>query len=414
MNLPWQTVEPLPPTLFAQIRHRTIFECCKWDPQVEDVSTLCPFPLILNHADWQEISLLAEELASETMAIEAELVAKPSLHKQLSFPRSIRKIFEQVSESKPSAGSARIMRFDFHFTTHGWKISEANTDVPGGFVEASGFTSLISEQYPGTSFSSPADMLADAMAETAREHRIVALVHATAFTDDRQVMVFLAKKLEHRGIQAVLVAPDHLRWANGKASVASDWFNGPVDFVFRFFPAEWLPNLPRRCDWFHFFHGSETPLCNPATALLTQSKRLPIVWNQLATKAPAWRRLLPETAALSQVDWSNERDWVLKPALGRVGESIGLYGATDEKEWKSIRKAARRDPDEWIAQRRFEPVPLFLNNEKTFPCIGVYTIDGRAAGAYGRISSNGLINHRAQDIAVLVANPSKQQQQLVA
>lgn len=410
MKLPWQSVEPVPEKQFAEIRHRTIFECCKWDPQVEDVSTLCPFPLVLHGGAWRELATLSERLAAETMALETELREKPSLHKELSLPRSIRKVLEQGSGSAPSARAATIMRFDFHFTNEGWKISEANTDVPGGFVEASGFTSLMAEQYPGTWFISPADILADAIMKISREHQVVALVHATAFTDDRQVMVFLEKKLRKRGIQALLVAPDHLRWKEGKAFVESDWFKGPVDLVFRFFPAEWLPNLPRDCEWPRFFFGSETPLCNPATALLTQSKRVPVIWNQLATVLPTWRDLLPETAALSQVEWTKEQEWVIKPALGRVGDSIGLFGATEEKEWKAIRKAARQHPEDWIAQRRFEPVPFVVNDRRTFPCIGVYTVDGVAAGAYGRISTNGLINHRAQDIAVLISDSAKQQQ----
>jgi hypothetical protein len=37
-----------------------------------------------------------------------------------------------------------------------------------------------------------------------------------------------------------------------------------------------------------------------------------------------------------------------------------------------------------------------------FVTIGVYTVDGRAAGAYARICDKALINHEAQDIAVLI------------
>jgi len=52
-------------------------------------------------------------------------------------------------------------------------------------------------------------------------------------------------------------------------------------------------------------------------------------------------------------------------------------------------------------------VPFRFNNKDYFPCIGVYTVDGHVAGAYGRLGSQPLINGKAQDIAVLVHADSK-------
>jgi hypothetical protein len=232
----------------------------------------------------------------------------------------------------------------------------------------------------------------------------VALVHATAYSDDRQVMVFLAREIEARGRRAVLAAPDHLRWRDGRATVATGWFEGETGAIVRFFPAEWLPNLPRSCGWKHFFRGARTPVCNPASALLTQSKRFPLAWDRLETPLPTWRRLLPETRDPREADWRRDGGWVLKPALGRVGDGIGLAGATPEAEWRTIRKDASRYPRWWAAQRRFEAVPFQpAGAEPCFPCVGVYTVDGRAAGAYGRAARRPLINHLAQDVAVLLA-----------
>jgi hypothetical protein len=39
------------------------------------------------------------------------------------------------------------MRFDFHFSEEGWRISEVNCDVPGGLNEASGFPAIIESYY---------------------------------------------------------------------------------------------------------------------------------------------------------------------------------------------------------------------------------------------------------------------------
>jgi glutathionylspermidine synthase len=215
-------------------------------------------------------------------------------------------------------------------------------------------------------------------------------------------MVYLARELEARGLRAVLAAPDHLRWRDGRAWIESELFQGELDALIRFFPAEWLPNLPRSCGWKHFFRGGRTPVSNPAAALLPQSKRFPLVWDRLATPLPAWRRLLPETRDPQDVPWKQDGGWVLKPSLGRVGDGIGLAGVTPEKEWKQIRRELRFGGRWWAAQRRFEAVPMKVDGESYYPCVGVYTIDGRAAGGYGRVARRPIVNHLAQDVAVLV------------
>jgi len=261
---------------------------------------------------------------------------------------------------------------------------------------------LVAEHIPeGAPAADPVKQLVQSICERIPSGGTVALVHATAYVDDRQVMAFLARHLEQRGFKAILAAPDRLRWENGRATIRSDWFNGPADFVFRFFPAEWLPNLPRGSGWPNYFGGSSTPLCNPAAALLTQSKRLPLVWPELDVPLQAWRQLLPETRDPRDTTF-RDRSWVLKPALGRVGELVGLAGVTPEREWKFIRRGARWWSRHWVAQRRFRPTPLRVDGQCWFVCLGVFTINGKSAGIYGRAAPQPLINHTARDLAVLV------------
>lgn len=412
---PWRPAEPLAPEAFTRLRRRAIFECCKWDPQVEDVSTVAPFPLALTREAWNEIAALAERLAAETLAAEEELLRRPELHRELGLPWAVRRALAGARSRGATAGVARVLRFDFHWTTEGWRISEANTDVPGGFNEASGFARLMAPHVPGCApAGDPAGALAAAVAEATPPAAAVALVHATAYTDDRQVMVYLARELEARGRAARLAAPDHLRWRDGRAVFADSGME--VGAVVRFFPAEWLPNLPRACGWKHFFRGGRTPVSNPAAALLPQSKRFPRVWNRLQTPLDSWRSVLPETRDPREAPWLRgsqlEDGWVLKPALGRVGDGIGLRGVTSEKDWKAIRRAVRRWPRAWAAQRRFETVPLRIAGESFYPCVGVYTVAGRAAGAYGRVSRTPIVNHLAQDAAVLVERESTEREEV--
>jgi glutathionylspermidine synthase len=148
------------------------------------------------------------------------------------------------------------------------------------------------------------------------------------------------------------------------------------------------------------------PLSNPATALLTQSKRFPLVWSRLETPLPAWESLLPETVDPQHVNSKRHEEWVFKPALGRVGEDVALSGVTRADEWSQICAAVRRRPAAWAAQRRFEAVPLDSPRGRVYPQFGVFTLDSRAAGIYGRLAARPLIDCRSQDVAVLGANDS--------
>lgn len=421
----------LPAAAFAEIRRRTMFDFCKWDPQTEDVSVLAPYALVLDDDEWQFISTAATALDAELIAAERELVARPRLIRKLGLPRAITRWFD--GRRPPAISGPRVNRFDFHWTTDGWRISEVNCDVPGGFIEGGGFTTLVAGAFSELQTTGdPADryiaaiadflllpsFLEEGQGEVLREAncdaeepsltppenrgRTVALVHATAYVDDRQVMIYLARKLESRGLRCQLTSPAHIVWRDGRASVRDGQELVAVDLIVRFFPAEWLPSLPRRLHWQHFFVDSQTPQSNPGVALLSQSKRLPLVWDELTTTLPRWRALLPETRDPRHVPWRKDDGWVLKTALGRVGDGVGLRGVTAAKDWNSIARAARWWPGEFVAQRRFAAIAVATPDGPRYPALGVFTVDGQASGIYARVARQPLVDHAAQDIAVLL------------
>jgi hypothetical protein len=197
----------------------------------------------------------------------------------------------------------------------------------------------------------------------------------------------------------VEVAPSHLRWAGSRVILATSWLRGEVDAVLRFFPAEWLASLPRRSAR-PYFGPSPIPQTNPASAVLIQTKRLPLVWEDLRCDLPTWRRFLPPT--VDPRDARVDDDWVLKPALGRVGEGVGIRGVTDPRLLGKIRRASRLFPSRWVAQRRFAALPWLTEAGLFHPCLGVFVVDGRAAGVYGRMAARPLVDGLATDIAVLV------------
>jgi glutathionylspermidine synthase len=395
----------LEPERWLPLRSRAMFDFCKWDVQSEDRSVLSPFPLLIQHSTATLLDKLAEALTRKAIAAEEEILENPHLIGRLGLPRKLEATLRTSSHPDSGMRELRVMRFDFHPTPEGWRISEVNADVPGGFIEASGWNSLFAGSLAGaTAPPCTSELYAQQILEAVGEDGLVALVHATAYSDDRQVMQHLARCFSARGLRACLLSPSHLRWTDGRAEIRTSFAFGWPDAIVRFFPAEWLPNLAREDSWMGYFRRTHIAVSNPGTAILLQSKRFPLIWDKLRADLSTWRRLLPQTLDLRDVKFHLDDEWVLKPALGRVGEGIGIQGVTPESELQKIIERARENPRQWLAQKRFETLPVRTHEGEKYPCIGVFTIGGKAAGYYGRIADMPLINGTAQDAAVLITS----------
>ena len=424
---------------YPDYRYDVIFQAYKWDPQVSDVNTISPHAVLLDAMTAKKLEQWAELLYEETVRMEEALLRNLSLATQLGLPTRILKALARM-RGYDRARHVRLMRFDFHPTIGGgWAVSEVNSDVPGGLAEASilpgiakrylsdmtrtvgnrGKDGHMDPPLQGTDSQSgdycqlstvncqlntdTTGILLEAFLSKLKPGGRVAFVHATSYADDRQVMQCLNDRFRGGGLDTLFAAPDHIAWRDGRAISLLDGCEGELDGIARFFPLEWLLNLPRRTKWEGFFEN-HTLACNHPVAILTQSKRLPLVWDKLGIDAPTWKSLLPETADPKNAVLPSH-DWLLKPALGRVGEDIAFSGITPEKERRSIEKAARKQPKDWIIQRKFESRPLVTpDGQPRHLCVGVFAIDGKAAGFYGRASKLALIDARAEDIPILVVS----------
>ena len=399
----WRAGAALADDAFARIRRRALLEFCKWDAQIGDVCTLANFPLIISAATWHELATLAEALTVEALAAETEMLDRPELLTRIGLPRKILKAFADYSRLGPTATAARTMRFDFHLTTDGWQISEVNSDVPGGFAEASSFTRMMATHYPHLAMASdPISAWCQSLDKAQGGQRVAALLTAPGFMEDHQIMAYLAGQLQSMGWRTCLANPLQLSWRDGRATLKCARHDGSVDIIVRFYQGEWIANLPASCDWEYFFRGGRTPVGNPGSAIIPESKRFPLAWEHLSTDLSTWRRLLPETRDPREAPWQTDDDWLVKSALCNTGDTVAIRGLLNAQQWRLAAREVRRAPDQWVAQRRFEPVPLATPQGEMYPCIGVYTIDGQAAGAYARIAPRPLIDFAAIDIAVLV------------
>jgi len=399
----WTCPPPLSPDNFAKLRRRFILDHFKLDPQVGDVDTLASYPLVLPISTVRGLNALAEALAAETEAAERELLARPDLLRKLGLPRRIRRVLGDDS-TEPTPAAVRLVRFDFHPTADGWRISEANSDVPGGYAESSHFPRLMSEHWPSfRPTGDPVAALLDALESRLNGRGRAGLLAAPRYMEDQQVIACLADALRRRGWKTAQGHPGQVEWTDAHAHLRSPVGIVPLDVVVRFFQGEWLARLRDVGRWQPYFRGGRTPVCNPGSSLLTESKRFPLVWDKLTTPLATWRSLLPATRAPRAADWRRDPGWLLKAAFGNNGDEVVDRKLAGRKSWSSAKWAVRLRPSDWVAQRRFETLPVNTPDGLMYPCLGVYTVDGRAAGIYGRLAARPFIDYSAVDVAVLVA-----------
>lgn len=405
----WACPDPVPPREFARLRNRLVLDHAKWDPQVGDVSTLAPFPLIIPTEQWIVLRRLAERLAAEAEQAEAELLEQPRLLRRLGLPRGICLALADRHTVRQVASGVRVCRFDFHPTRDGWRISEGNIDVPGGYSEASEFPRLMAEHYPDTAPAGhPGSVLADRLkASLAAPELPIALLAAAGYMEDQQVTAYLAGLLGRLGCQTQPARPGQIVWSGGSAHLEADWYRGPLGAVFRFYQGEWLTNFPERTGWPAFVRGTTTPVCNSGSALLVESKRFPLVWDELHSPLETWRDLLPEACDPRCLSWNRESGWLLKTALCNTGDTVAAPGLVEPARWRRAWLDAMLHPGRWVAQRRFEAIPIPSPLGPVYPCLGVYTINGSTAGVYGRIATRPLIDYQATDISVLIRPDEK-------
>jgi hypothetical protein len=129
----------------------------------------------------------------------------------------------------------------------------------------------------------------------------------------------------------------------------------------------------------------------------------------LAAQLPTWRALLPETRDPRHAPWSSDEQWLVKTAYCNTGDTVAIRHLLTPRQWRAVRRNIWLSPGRWVTQRRFRALPLDSPCGAVYPCIGVYTIDGRSAGAYARISPRPLIDFAAVDVALLIEEEARRE-----
>lgn len=395
---------PIPQDKYDEYRLTLMFDCYKWDPQFVDNNTIARYALVITQEEHEKLVRLTENLDEETRKAEVFLNQHQELTKPLALPRKVSKEIKKMTNYEPDR-HVRLMRYDFHPTEDGkWAISEVNSDVPGGFAEASlmpqaALALLGEEAYRYQNFG---DIMVNAISDKVVCGGRIMMVHCTSYSDDRQVMQYLGDRLQEKGFQVLYGAADHVNFKDFKAYSVLDGYEGELDAIFRFTPLEWLTEIkPKR--WQGYF-DTTTVSCNHPIAIYAQTKRFPLVWDVLeqhGISMTTWRELLPDTIEVKTA--RGKEGYIYKPACGRVGEKISIKEACRGNEYKKILSEVRRNPKKYLAQKKFHSKALLGEyGEQFHVCLGSYTVNGKQAGYYARISNMPRIDSYAADIPVLI------------
>ena len=388
----------LPRQAYKAYRLDAIFVGNKWDPQLHDRSAVADRAIVLGAADWAELTAASEALFAETLAIERELHrAAVASGGPRYLPRAASRRLSRLGPV-PTEG-ARLMRFDFHPTSEGWRVSEVNSDVPGGLNESTTFAELWPQRSTCWRHTGrPAELYVDRLVDSfaLRPGARVGLIHATAYSDDWQHMAFLKRLLEARGIEAFGTAPTSVELDAGRMLVDGS----ALDAAVRFFPGDWLLFARDGESW---FERHPRKLGNPLHSLFSQNKFFPVACAAASIAAPTWRRYLPATSPLRVTDLFRSQH-VAKPSFGRVGEDVACIGDLSFAKRVRLATSVLGEKGLWIRQRRFESVNLGSKSEPLHACIGVYCVDGKVAGCYGRLSPVHVVGMSAADAPVFVTN----------
>jgi glutathionylspermidine synthase len=318
------------------------------------------------------------------------------LHR-LGIPAALHPLIQ--AEGPPTLECAR---YDLFPTEDGrLMVSEFNEDVPGGFNEAHGIPELLGEPGPGLRWEAG---LRQAFLQAFEAHEGVALLYATAYSEDLQHMLILEDWLRRAGHPTVLGSPVHLRQRWGRPRV----LGLTVEAAFRFYPGEWMPRLPNLPVWRKV--GSRFPMMNPLRHLVRQSKLMFAVWQEDSSLDPADRELIarhcPHTEPFrpSRIAGLAEEPegWVLKRAFGRMGDSVVMGNLVSPQEWRASLEEARQEPAAWCLQERFRSISVPFRHGSLYPALGAFVVNGCFAGYYSRAAPQPLTTHEAYHVGTLV------------
>lgn len=308
-----------------------------------------------------------------------------------------------------------LYRVDLLWGQAGFQACEVNADCPGGHNEALGLP-LLSQAAGFWSGINPTTLLAslcDALIDLTRGEGVIALLYATAYAEDLQVCALIQRELTRRGATALLASPTSLRRKGAGLCIGKQ----RVSVLYRYFPTEYMEgqrNLSAIAD--AVASGAVRTLSNFAE-IYTQSKlafaRAFVHKSRLSAAAAEGLCFLPTTYAIADIPDSQllrERaSWVLKRALGRVGEEVFVGTLLAEDDWAQVLLRARAEHEQgeiWIVQQFVPQQAIESPYGPLLLTLGAYVLNGQFCGYFARLTPDSHASHSALCLPVFVVPES--------
>jgi hypothetical protein len=324
----------------------------------------------------------------------------------------------QLARTSFDAGDdAALVRLDLLLGTDGlWHACEINADCPGGHNEATGLPELAQNAgfWEGLNPTWLLDALADRLAALAKRpgpgSGAVALIYATAYAEDLQICALIRRALRARGVTAVLCSPTAPSLKDGVLHIGAT----PIAVLYRFYPTEYMEgqrnldaistaiangSLKTLSSFAHIYAQSKLAFArafahadfSDAEGALSSADKL------------ALTRHVPETlelSALPRAELAAQRPlWVLKRALGRVGDEVFVGELLSDEDWlkllDTVSAAVTLRGERWIAQRYIPQQHIMTPFGPRLVTLGVYLLDGKFVGYFARMTPQSHVSHDA-------------------
>lgn len=410
--LPLNVAEPLDiPEVARRLRH----EHFVWDGWVAGKRRVDLHPLVLSRAQHEDAVRAAEVVSRAVSSVAARALADGAEAFHYRFSPAVARL---AAASAAAGDGAVLERVDLLLRDDGAFVGcEVNADCPGGLNEADGLRALL----PQVGFRGRdgvprvvdrlADRLVAASGGLGSPRGAIALVFATAYAEDLQVCALVEKAVRARGGRPIRTPPTALVAEGGALLHRGE----PVSVLYRFFPTEHFAALPIAAALPALVEARAVTSLSSFASMYAQSK---VAFARV--HAPEHAAVLPHDVAAemsARVPYTcsplgatrlveDRAEWVLKKALGRVGDEVFVGALESDDEWARLVagvRAACEAGEPWVAQRfvpqRTVPTPW----GPRYVTLGAYLVDHGFCGYFARLTAVSHTSHDALVVPVVVA-----------
>ncbi len=378
-----------------------------WDAFVSGYPRVGLTPLVLSSQTHRDAVRAAEAVARAAADAGRAALAEPheaaryGLHPEMG----------ALARASWEAGDTRgLWRVDLLLGEDGaFRACEVNADCPGGHNETVALPRLARRvgvsglHDPTIMMDALVDELIELAGGPACPRGAIVLTYATAYAEDLQVCAFLERALRARRARVLRAPITALRPRPGDDGTRGLQVRGvDVAVLYRYFPLEYMEGLRAVPAFVAAVRAGALRTFSSFSHIYAQSKAsLVHMCERTPSVAATYPLQLPETRDLVQ----NRGEWVVKRALGRVGDEVFVGPLHSKAEWAEVvrdagARAARGET--WLAQRFVHQRPVTTPYGPRFVTLGAYVQNGAFTGYFARLSEVSHATHDALVVPVFV------------